>query len=224
MSGDLESLTSRSSDQPPQGGQQEQESQEDKRSSSSSSNRKEGHIINEENNKNEENGSRFVVDVKTTTKFETRSKITVSVLKDPIFPISRQIVIQVSDIRSMDFVDMVVRGGNGKNALNVEIPLKISKDQVLVMILVDYRQNLKGIVYDQEKGTVTCSDGVLSTMCKDAVGLASLDSEEMKVIDELLAKYLETLLWGPETTKSAEGEIKEDCICFLFLIYCLFIL
>ena len=212
MSEETGSLTSTSTDPPSQGGQQGQEQQKAQHSSSSSSLQENGVIINQENNKNEKNGSRFVDDVKTTAMFEPRAKTTVCVLKEPLFPKSRQLAIQVNNSRSMSFVDKVTRNGNGKNALRVEIPLKTANGNVLVMIVVDYQQKMKAISYNQENGTVTCSDGALSTICKDAGGLATLDAEEVKVIDDLLAKYLETLLWGPET-KSAEGEIKKDCTC-----------
>ena len=85
-------------------------------------------------------------------------------------------------------------------------PCQIGKNQLLVMIGVDYNQKLKAIFYNREDSIVTCLDGALSTNCKDAGGIVPLDAEEVKIIDDLLSKYLETLLWNQETTKSSQGE------------------
>ena len=206
MAEETESLTSSSTDPPPQGGQQEQEQREAQHSSSGGSNKEEGSTIDEESNKNLGSDSTFVVDDTVTAKFGNGTKVTASVRKNAMFVTSRQVANQVSDSRSLDLIDKVHRKGNGRNALDVVTPLDIGNNQVVVMIMVDYQQKMKGIVYDQEKGTMTCSDSALSTICKNAGGLVTLDAEEVKIIDDLLAKYLETLRWEPETTKSAEGK------------------
>ena len=224
MAEETESSSSSSTGLPPQGGQHEQEQQEAQHSSSGGSNNEEGHIINEENNKNDENESIFVVDHETTAKFGLSSKVTVSKRRTAMFGKSRQVADKVSASRSLDLVDKVLRKGNGKSALDVVTPLKLGKNQMLVMIKVDHRQSLKGIVYDWEKGTVTCSDIALSTICKDAGGLATLDSAEVKIIDELLAEFLGPWILDTENTKSAEGEKEITCTCLQSLIYCIFIM
>lgn len=205
----MESVTSTSTVETSQGGQQEQEQQGAEQSSSSSSNQGEGVIINQENNKNEGSVNRFVVDDETTAKFGPRAKTKVSVLKEPFFPKARQTASEVSKKRARDFVDKVDKRQNGKNAIDVEIPLNLANNDILVMIEVNYQQALKAITYNREKGIVICSDSALTTICKDAGGLASLDSEEKKVIDELLAKHLEKLIRSEENTKSALELLEE---------------
>ena len=202
----MDSLTVSSTGELSKGTLQQREQQDSQHSSSDGSNKENGSNVNEESNNNVENESIFVVDTKVTEKFVIGPKVTAFVRTSPIFSASRKIANRVSNMRSMDLIDKVIRKGNGKNGLAVETPLKLGDNLVLVMIVVNYQQQLKGTVYDRVKGTVTCSEKALSKICKDASGIASLDSNEVKIIDDLLAKYLETLDWGAEPTKSAEGE------------------
>ena len=212
---------------PPSEGGEEQEQEESQRSSSGGSNEEDGNT-NDEENKNQNNDDEgFVVDAAGTAEFvRENKKVTVYGRHedDGMFPQSRKAAKEVSASRSMSFYHKVVRVGNGKNALNVETPLKLRDGYWLLLILVDYNKNLKGIVFNPENNTVTCSDSALSTICKDADGKATLNSADVDDIDEKLANYLNTLIRAEKITKSAEGEKKTTCTCLTFLIYYLFIL
>ena len=136
MTEETETSATNATDRTSHGGEQGQEQAVSQHSSSSESNNGGNHTSNGENNSNDNGESRFVVNDAVTKKFGLGSKVTVFALKKAIFTKSDIVAQAVSSSRPMDFVGKVVRYVNGRNALDVGIPLNISKKSWLAMILV----------------------------------------------------------------------------------------
>ena len=140
--------------------------------------------------------------------FDVTSKTTVSNAINPFFPLSRKEADNVSNERTILFVDGIFRDIKGKNGLNVKVSLFIPETSSWLMYVhANCRRDVFGILYDTRTGKVSLSKQALSRICTKADTGIELDPNDVENMDKACLEFFATMrLQNNEEQESEGGE------------------
>ena len=150
----------------------------------------------------------YAVDGITTGFFDISSKITAFTATQPCLPKSLEMAQKVSSSRPFAASEKLVR--KGRNAMDVETPLRIKEHVILLLFAANYKKQPRGIIYNEHDGTVSFPELALSTLVNGMAGNASFSPEELDVMDVACAAFLQELILAP-TEHTKEGTMSR---CF----------